>query len=199
MRQRTYGDLRLGLNGMPTESYKVCLTYHTDQGADRLDDETDLVATPGAACDPARDEWDGQYLAGVQETKRLPAAEDRRGPPGSVEVGRFRCGQQLGSTLPAAKSLDAAHGVLRVGRPQSLGLGHPRWLEIIKSKTAMHPPQQRDSRASIARPEAASCGFGCFPDPALKGARLKSRGIELSSWPLSSGQFPVRPPPRDSA
>jgi hypothetical protein len=125
---------------MPTESYKVHLTYHTDQGAGGLDDEADLVATPGAACDPARDGWDGQYLTGVQEAKRLPAAEDRRGPPGSVGVGRFWRGQQLGSTLRAAKSLDAAHGALRAGRPQSLGLGHPRWSEIIKSKTAMPTP-----------------------------------------------------------
>lgn len=160
--RRTYGDLGLGLNGMSAESYKVHLTYHTDQGADGLDDEADLVATSGAACDPAWDEWDGQYLAGVQETKRLPAAENRRGPPGSVEVGRFWCGQQLSSTLRAAKSLDAAHGALRAGRPHSLGLGHPRWSGITRSKTAIPPPQQRDSAASIARPEAASLGFACF-------------------------------------
>ena len=79
MGRRTYDDLGLGLNGMSAESYKVHLTYHTDQGTDGLDDEADLVATTGAACHPTWDRWNGQYLAGVQKAEWLPAAENRRG------------------------------------------------------------------------------------------------------------------------
>ena len=111
---------------MSSQDYKVSLAYHADQGLGWLDDETHLVPTTRAVCDPAGDRWNGQHLAGVQKAEWLPAAENRWGCPGSIEGARFQSGQKLGSTVRAPKTLDAAHGALRAGCPRSLGLYFPR-------------------------------------------------------------------------
>src|SRR3989304_9250310 len=88
----------------------VGLAEHASQVPGRMDDEADLISTPGALGDAPPAPLRERDLLRLYGAEGLPAAEDRGGPldPGGQTTG-VGSHKHLGSAHPAAKAPDTPH------------------------------------------------------------------------------------------
>jgi hypothetical protein len=92
------------------EGGEVGLAEHASQVPGRMDDEADLISTPGALGDAPPAPLRERDLIRLYGAERLPAAEDRRGPfdPGR-ETTEVESHEHLGSAYPAPKAPETPH------------------------------------------------------------------------------------------
>ena len=167
--------------GSLAEGGEVGLAEHASQVPGRMDDEADLVATPGALGDAPPGPLRKRDQLRLYGPEGLPAAENRRGP---LDPGRQTTGvgshKHLGSAHPAAKAQDTPHD------PSPLPFSCvPIPQRSPEKKNARLPLLQRESRASLP-PGATPHGVPGIPLRAKKCLLYVLRHLPIVNRQLRS-------------